>query len=323
VIRIAFSRYAAVVATASSHVEALAEVSRSRPSIIVADANLSGGRSLHHFRQLTESAVEVPILLLVGSYEGIDEQGFKASGFRWFLRKPFEAVDIVAKVAEILGREFRVEGHSSELRRTPLPQSMSPGAGSITWIPSDDGGASGLGDEVPKTKARPVASSAPAWIPPPPGVGEDSVPKPESLWAQETIQSAETPRPLAGAPLGFDGQDLHTSFSLDGEDTVEAPVLDFDEGRRGRKAFDEPSKTQDQGSAPGVDKKEARSNPPAAEGAGEHEGPLDPKLRQELKVLVRQAVEEYCSQHFGTLAREVLLAEIRRLTEEKARHLTD
>ena len=43
----------------------------------------------------------------------------------------------------------------------------------------------------------------------------------------------------------------------------------------------------------------------------------------ELEGMVRQLVEEYCAKHFSPLAREVITSEIRRLTEERSRHLID
>lgn len=52
-------------------------------------------------------------------------------------------------------------------------------------------------------------------------------------------------------------------------------------------------------------------------------GVLEPLIRDELAKMVREEVEEYCSRHFQALAREVITAEIRRLSEEKSRHLVD
>jgi hypothetical protein len=46
-------------------------------------------------------------------------------------------------------------------------------------------------------------------------------------------------------------------------------------------------------------------------------------VRDELPSLVDRAVERYCADHFKTIARDVLTAELRRLAEEKARYLVD
>ena len=50
---------------------------------------------------------------------------------------------------------------------------------------------------------------------------------------------------------------------------------------------------------------------------------LEDLVEKELAVLVREAVERYSAKHFNDLAREIILREIRRLTEERARHLVD
>ena len=46
-------------------------------------------------------------------------------------------------------------------------------------------------------------------------------------------------------------------------------------------------------------------------------------IRGELPALVSLAVQEYCEKHFAALAREVISAELRKLMEEKSRHLVD
>lgn len=45
--------------------------------------------------------------------------------------------------------------------------------------------------------------------------------------------------------------------------------------------------------------------------------------RAEWERLVRETVEDYCARHFPQLAKQVISQEIRRLTDEKARHLVD
>lgn len=50
---------------------------------------------------------------------------------------------------------------------------------------------------------------------------------------------------------------------------------------------------------------------------------LRSRLEAQLPALVRQALEDYCERHFKSLAREVIANELRRLADEKARHLVD
>lgn len=53
-------------------------------------------------------------------------------------------------------------------------------------------------------------------------------------------------------------------------------------------------------------------------------GPVsNPAPAEDMAKQVRQAVEDYCERHFRSLAIEVITAELRRLADEKARHLVD
>lgn len=49
-------------------------------------------------------------------------------------------------------------------------------------------------------------------------------------------------------------------------------------------------------------------------------GPVSP---EEIASMVRDAVFDYCDRHFKALAKDVITAEVRRLMDQKARHLVD
>ena len=51
-------------------------------------------------------------------------------------------------------------------------------------------------------------------------------------------------------------------------------------------------------------------------------GPLE-DLTRDLPELVRKIVQDYCERHFRSLAREFIASELRRLADEKARHIVD
>ncbi len=53
------------------------------------------------------------------------------------------------------------------------------------------------------------------------------------------------------------------------------------------------------------------------------EGSIAQIVAQSLPNLVQEAVEDYCNRHFKSLAKEVITSELRRLADEKARHLVD
>ena len=324
VIRIAFSRFAASVLTATSYIEALAEVNRSKPTVILADANLSGARSLQHFKRLTEAAEDVPMLLLVGSYEGIDEAAFQSAGFKWFLKKPFEAADIVRKVGEILGRELRHEGvtdtaAAAAAAGNTAPQPLQPSTAQTTRLAPP--GQPGKTHILP---AKDLGKTHPT--PPPPAKAElPPVPTIDAPWGADPSRSVPAARasspevpvePPRGFALGrFDSEDNELPGGA-------VPPPDADMTRRGRKAFDEMRAAAVVQPSPVRPSEPVKSQQPSIAPA-KVEAVLGPMIRDELAVMVRKAVEEYCVANFGSLAREVVLAEIRRLAEDKARHLTD
>ncbi len=62
---------------------------------------------------------------------------------------------------------------------------------------------------------------------------------------------------------------------------------------------------------------------PRGRGGGIDDDELLALLDERLPALARQAIEDYCERHFKSLAREIIAAELRRLADEKARHLVD
>jgi hypothetical protein len=82
----------------------------------------------------------------------------------------------------------------------------------------------------------------------------------------------------------------------------------------------------DEGSGLG-DTGPGRTTGAGARRGGEVSGPGLDDLRElvgeHLPELVHRAVTEYCQQHFKALAREIIAAELRRLADERARHLVD
>ncbi len=87
------------------------------------------------------------------------------------------------------------------------------------------------------------------------------------------------------------------------------------------------------GFVPGINATAAEGGVPVANGSPAKAGVLGgsasatsdvrPFLDQHLASLVEKAVYHYCEQHFAGLAREAITAEIRRLLDDKTRHLVD
>lgn len=71
--------------------------------------------------------------------------------------------------------------------------------------------------------------------------------------------------------------------------------------------------------APTLREQEFPEHAPGGRSGARLKMPTDADIAQQ----VRAVVEDWCEKHFRTIAREVISAELRRLAEEKARHLVD
>ena len=85
VIKIAFSKYPVEIVEAGSYIEALSAVGKQAPDMLIIDASLPGAHGPDDFAKLKSSSQDAPLLLLVGTYEKVDEDSFKAVGLEEFL----------------------------------------------------------------------------------------------------------------------------------------------------------------------------------------------------------------------------------------------
>ena len=331
VVKIAFSQYPVQITETGSYVEALHEVQRERPDVLILDACLPGANAPGDFLKLAQESGDAPVLLLIGSYQNVDESEFRNAGLEAFLKKPFDSVQIVEQVESMVGGL----GSASE---------VGPTGTSVTQAPLHQ---TPPADQATKVSENPFGN-------PPTG----------------TVKLADDPTrpPVSLSELGdpMEPDQDHGEF---GE--AESPAFALtEEGRRGRPAFDDPPVTnpQDEPSSLSSGTKNPHSTtviipppPPLTNPAGapcavaetKAKEPLPPippetgefsaaaptrprnpvaeeapKLRAEdleamLPSLVQEAVENYCERHFKAVAREVITAELRRLADEKARHLVD
>ncbi len=133
--------------------EALAEVARRRPDVVVADVHMPGASGYEVSRKVKESHPRLPVLLLVGTFEPIDESELAACRADAHLTKPFDSQEL-ARLVEELARGTEA--------REPAPADEEPAAarGAEPW--SDEGpfghlaeeaGAAGTADPGPAARA--------------------------------------------------------------------------------------------------------------------------------------------------------------------------
>jgi len=339
VIKIAFSRYPIEIIEASSFIGALAATAQSHPEALIIDASLAGAKGPEDFVKLRQEAGQVPVLLLIGTYETVDEAAFRQAGFTQVLKKPFDSGDIIAKMEALLGGSFSTV--AAQAPQPLAPNSRPPqafGASLPDFLPP----RSTVGDR--SQHAAVVHSGGLPGLAALADLGADFSDEDDSIAALSTLNSsaagpsASVIRPLPGGASGRPPPPLIP------------PPPSTNEAQRGRRAFAGPgqgskSSPANAGVAAGTvpplplslnlddddfshaaiihgptTGKKSMSDHALADGGAGASAAL---LTGELPHLVRQAVEDYCERHFKSLAREIIAAELRRLADDKARHLVD
>jgi CheY-like chemotaxis protein len=82
--------------------EALAALPEVRPDFVIADVHMPGANGYEVCRRSKEMRPEVPVLLLVGTFEPFDEGQARAAGADSFLKKPFDSQELLQRVQDLL-----------------------------------------------------------------------------------------------------------------------------------------------------------------------------------------------------------------------------
>jgi CheY-like chemotaxis protein len=291
VIKLAFMPYDVSLSCAASYIEAVNLVDEVKPQVILADSNLPGVHGPKDFKNLSSQAQNVPVIVLTGSYESADEEAFRKEGLTFFLKKPFDVNEIIAIVNQAVGNQLvkkRVPP-GQELAKPPMAeQAAVPEKAPSTKV--FDGLMSAMSkDPAPTPKVEPVTHHASIKLDHLVNMEKGKKAFEATAPVPPIAQRAKEPPPPPTKQWAVPPVPLH------GPDESESNGH-FADGH-------EPSYQQPSG---------ARVR-----------GVLEPLIRDELALMVRKAVEEYCQANFPGLAKEVIMAELRRLAEEKTRHLVD
>lgn len=93
---------------------AMQMIAEQRPDIVLADVNMPGLNGYQICERLSQSdeTKDIPVLLLVGSFEPFDEGEANRVGARGFMTKPFQSIRLlVSQVSELLERSDRTVGN--------------------------------------------------------------------------------------------------------------------------------------------------------------------------------------------------------------------
>ena len=123
VVELAFTPYAVKIVAAASYLEAMNAAAGETFSLVIADASLPGIKGARDYADLQSKFDAIPFIILLGSYDGVDQASFHQYGFRRFLPKPFEAGDLVAAAWQALDREIPSKSQAGSPPPVPKPES--------------------------------------------------------------------------------------------------------------------------------------------------------------------------------------------------------
>jgi len=82
--------------------EAVALLPEVNPDFVIADVHMPGANGYEVCRRSKQLRPQVPVLLLVGTFEPFDEAQYRAVGADSYLKKPFDSQELLQRVGELL-----------------------------------------------------------------------------------------------------------------------------------------------------------------------------------------------------------------------------
>ncbi len=165
------------------------------PDVILADVNVPevDGYALAEFVKQSPRLRQVPVLLLAGAFEPIDQERVRTAGADGVLVKPFEPQQLVSRVRQLLDRVVEpvmvavaAEAPAQQAERAGSPDVMTPAT------PDFPSAATPFAQAPPFGASEPLdAPSQPVW--------ELGLPDPIHQQARP-LEAAYPPAPAAAAP---------------------------------------------------------------------------------------------------------------------------
>jgi DNA-binding response OmpR family regulator len=162
VVELTFAHEDIRVVTVSDGAKAVEAIKEKRPDIVVVDVavpSVDGYAIVQHVKK-SPALRHIPVLLLAGAFEPVDEGRARSSGSDGVLVKPFEPKHLVARVKELLVESERwapvakpepVAVAAANVRTAPVEV---PGRGSVGVVDAARGGKREKLETAPMSKAK-------------------------------------------------------------------------------------------------------------------------------------------------------------------------
>jgi CheY-like chemotaxis protein len=154
VIELTFADEDVTVVAVSDGDQAIAHLVATPPDIVLADVGMPGknGYDVAQYIQRSPTLCHIPVVLLTGAFEPVDQARADEAGCEGVLAKPFEPQQVIGRVKELLARRrpgldavalapdvATVDnGEFSPRSPAPRPTPITPSTESIWRWPSDD-----------------------------------------------------------------------------------------------------------------------------------------------------------------------------------------
>ena len=125
---------------------AIALVEQTPPDIVLADVGMPGKSGYEvslHIKQSPRLA-HIPVLLLTGAFDPLDQARAREAGCDGVLEKPFEPQEVISRVRELMGHSSAGAAFAAGIAAgevMPAGASSSPNGGAAPATPSPAGGA--------------------------------------------------------------------------------------------------------------------------------------------------------------------------------------
>ncbi|HEX2222621.1 MAG TPA: response regulator [Thermoanaerobaculia bacterium] len=108
--------------------EAISALSDFRPDFVITDVHMPGANGYEVCRRAKQLFPNIPVLLLVGTFEPFDEAQARSAGSDSFLKKPFDSQELLQRVQDLLAASGPAAPAASAFA-TPEPSFDLPGLG--------------------------------------------------------------------------------------------------------------------------------------------------------------------------------------------------
>lgn len=214
-----------------------------KPDFVIADVHMPGANGYEVCRRSKALNPDVPVLLLVGTFEPFDEGQARAAGADSHLKKPFDSQELLQRVDELLAAKPAAPAPG------PTPTGVADWAAQAPPAPRPLADWTAEPPPAPPAAAPtpPAAPAVPDWMSQPaapsfgadtePGLSAPPLPKftEEPSWGSFELEPEPAPSPFAApppAPAAAQPFDREPSFALEPDPGYQAeaePVFSLEQ----------------------------------------------------------------------------------------------